>query len=69
VPDEPDNLVLQLLRRIDQKTDRLIDDVADLKVRMTSMEEGLAGVNRRLDRVDARIDRIERRLELADASG
>ena len=69
MPDEPDNLVLQLLRRIDQKTDRLIDDVADLKVRMTSMEEGLAGVNRRLDRVDARIDRIERRLELADASG
>ena len=69
MPDEPDNLVLQLLRRIDQKTDRLIDDVADLKVRITSMEEGLAGVNRRLDRVEARIDRIERRLELADASG
>ncbi len=66
--DEPDNLVLNMLRRIDGKMDRVIDDVHDLKVRMSSVEEGLAGVNRRLDRMDLRVDRIERRLELTDAA-
>ena len=66
--DTPDNLVLTLLRKIDQRTERMADDLQDLKVRVTSVEEGLAGVNRRLDRVELRIDRIEPRLELSDAS-
>ncbi len=66
--DEPDSLVLNILRRIDGKMDRVIDDVHDLKVRMSSVAEGLAGVNRRLDRMDLRVDRIERRLELTDAA-
>jgi len=65
---EPDNLVLQMLRRIDGKVDRVLEDVQDLKIRMTHVEEGLAGVNRRIDRVEIRLDRIERRLELADAT-
>lgn len=62
-----ENLTLAMLRRIDTKLDRVIDDLADLKVRMTSAEEGLAGVNRRLDRIETRLDRIERRFDLADA--
>jgi archaellum component FlaC len=69
--DEPQNLTLQLLCRIDQrvqglevKIDRLTDDVNNLKVCTSGVEEGLAGVNRRLDRLDMRVDRIERRLEL-----
>ena len=66
--DELDNLVLQMLRRIDAKLDRVIEDVQDLKIRMTHVEEGLAGVNRRLDRLEMRVDRIERRLEPADAT-
>ena len=44
--DEPDNLVLQLLRRMDTKLDRVLEDVSDLKARMTHVVEGLAGVNR-----------------------
>jgi hypothetical protein len=66
--EEPDNLVLVLLRKLDTHTERMADDLRDLKVRMTSVEEGLAGLNRRLDRLDSRVERIERRLELADAS-
>ncbi|WP_439409960.1 hypothetical protein ACNJX9_19890 [Bradyrhizobium sp. DASA03076] len=66
--DEPDNIVLALLRKIDQRTERMADDLQDLKVPVTAMEEGLAGVNRRLDRLEIRVDRIERRLELTDAS-
>ena len=65
--DEPDNLVLQMLRRMDAKFDRMSDDLQDIKVRMTHVEEGLAGVNRRLDRLEVRVDRIERRLELSDS--
>jgi archaellum component FlaC len=65
---EPENVVLILLRRIDERTERMSDDLQDLKIRMTSVEEGLAGVNRRLDRLDGRVDRIERRLELTDAA-
>ena len=67
--DEPDSMMLVLLRRMDAKLDRVIEDVQDLKVRMTHVEEGLAGVNRRLDRLEQRVDRIERRLDLVEAPG
>ena len=63
---QPDNLVLVYLRRIDEKIDRLSDEMRDVKVRVTTLEEGLAGVNRRLDRVESRLDRIERRLDLVE---
>jgi outer membrane murein-binding lipoprotein Lpp len=72
--DEPESLVLRYLRNIDQKMDRLIGDVGDLKVRTTSLERGQAGlemsiaaVQNRIDRVDQRLDRIERRLDLIDS--
>ena len=65
---EPDNIVLAILRKIDQRTERMAEDLQDLKVRVTSVEEGLAGVNRRLDRLENRIERIEQRLELSDAA-
>ena len=63
---EPENLVLRYLRQIDQKVDRLSEDMRDVKVRMSSMEQNMTVVQRRLDRVDDRLDRIERRLELQD---
>lgn len=66
--DEPDNLVLKYLRRLDEKFDRVIDDVHDLKVRMTSVEEGLVGVQRRIDRMEVRLERIENRLDLVGAA-
>ena len=64
--DEPESLLLLHLRRMDEKLDRLIDDVHDVKLRLTAVEEGLAGVNRRVDRVETRLDRIEKRLDLVD---
>lgn len=66
--NEPDNVVLVLLRKIDQRTERMADDLQDLKSPVTSVEEGLAGVHRRLDRLESRVERIERRLELSDAT-
>ena len=71
---EPENRVVEMLRRLDAKMDRVIDDIADLKRHVTALEEGqaalaqgLAGVNRRLDRLEARVD-YEHRLDLAATS-
>jgi hypothetical protein len=61
---EPDNI--QYLRRFDAKLDRVVDEMLDVKVGLTAVEEGLAGVNRRLDRIEVRVERIERRLDLVD---
>jgi archaellum component FlaC len=66
--DEPDNIVLAMLRNIDQRTERMAEDLQDLKVGVTAVEEGLAGVNRRLDRLESRVERVEKRLELSDAT-
>jgi archaellum component FlaC len=63
---EPENLLLQYMRRFDEKLDRVVDEMIDVKVRLTAVEEGLAGVNRRLDRLELRVERIERRLDLAE---
>jgi archaellum component FlaC len=71
--DEPEDLVLQLLRRVDARLgavetrlDRMSEDFHDVSIRLAHVEENLAGVHRRLDRMDARIERIEKRLELVD---
>ena len=80
--DNIEDFTRQMLRRIDEKIDRVIEEVRDLKGRMTSLEqsfanqqhliasiaEGQAGIHKRIDRVDYRLDRIERRLDLVDAS-
>ncbi len=71
--DAPGNLIFEYLRCIDIKLDRVIEDIADMKIRMTAVEEGIAqfelsiaGINRRIDRIEARLDRIERRLDLVE---
>ena len=66
--DDPTDFTLQLLRRMDAKLDRVLDDVQDIKVRLTAVEEAVNGVNRRIDRLETRVDRIERRLDLVDAA-
>jgi hypothetical protein len=63
----PDSLVVRMLRDLTRKVDRVIDDLQDLKVRMTALEtyvnSNLGVINARLDRIDTRLDRIERRLD------
>ncbi len=64
--DHPDNTVQALLGRLDQRTERMAEDLHDLETRMTAVEEGLAGFNRQIGRLEQRVERIERRLELVD---
>jgi archaellum component FlaC len=79
--DEPENLTLVFLRRLDAKMDVVQTDIHDMKDRLTAVELGLASVRReiavlgeavattnaRVDRIERRLERIERRLDLVDA--
>ena len=65
--DETANLILEHLRYLRGGMDALREDVRNVKIRLTHVEEGMAGVNRRIDRIEDRLDRIERRLDLTDA--
>jgi len=70
VSDEPDNPVLRQLRRMDEKIDRLGDDLRDINQRLTTLAAAKAGHDAatlsRLDRMEVRLDRIERRPALAE---
>ena len=73
--EEPTSIIIEMLRRqnerfnrVDEKLDRVIDDLHDLKVRMTSVE-GLNVVQRRIDRLEDRVEHIEKRLDLVGPSG
>jgi hypothetical protein len=64
--ETPENLALILLRRLDEKTDRLLDDMREAKSRLGLLEETAAGLSRRVDRLEGRLERIERRLDLVE---
>jgi hypothetical protein len=64
---EPDNLVLVYLRRLDEKIDRLIGDVQDLKHRVALIDGQMASIRGDMAAMSLRTDRIERRLDLAAA--
>lgn len=65
---EPDSLVLRYLRQIDEKLDRVIEDVRELKTRVGILEQQYASISTRMDRVENRLERIERRLDLVEAT-
>ena len=76
--EEPENLVLIYLRRLDERMARIEEDVRDLKGRMTLLEQRVAnGFNHlegmlaqqagRLDRFGDPMARLERRLDLVPA--
>lgn len=64
--DGPEDLTLRLLRRMDEKLDRVIADVTDLKHRMTAVEVQVGQLVTAVGRVNERLDRIERRLDLVE---
>lgn len=79
-PEELASLTLEHLRHIRARVDQIADDVTDLKLRMSGLENAMLLVKREvshgdetdarqqitLDRLAARIERIERRLELSE---
>jgi archaellum component FlaC len=73
--EKVENLILERLKRIDQRLEGIEGNVSELKTRATAVDEHigdmfitLSGVNARLDRIDDRMKRIERRLDLSEVS-
>lgn len=78
--DNVENMVIEWMRRLDTKMDKVISDMTDVKQRLNRIEVGQAkqyhesadhyladaAQNGRYDLIMDRMDRIERRLELRD---
>jgi uncharacterized coiled-coil protein SlyX len=72
-PKGPAGHTRHYLRRIDEVVGASREDMRELKVRMTSVEHGLAAFNqtlalqsRRIERVEVRLERIEGRLDIVE---
>ncbi|MGZ5907844.1 MAG: hypothetical protein ACXWKQ_21040 [Reyranella sp.] len=72
--DQPDSLVLTILRdmrgslqRVENKLDELVRRVSSVETNLAHVHVELAGHSARMDRIDGRLDRIEERLGLVDA--
>ncbi len=64
--DQPENILLITLRRIDGKADALRGDMREGKARLGILASQYASLSNRLDGVGLRLDRIERRLDLVE---
>ena len=75
--DQPENLMLVYLRRLDEKIDRLAEDMREVKLRLTALETAVGNLaatemshyaimSDRTDRLAARIERIETRLDIRE---
>jgi DNA repair ATPase RecN len=62
--DEPDSIILQYMRRFDTQLQRMGEDIHEMRIRLTNVEESQSIIHRRLDRMDERLERIECRLDL-----
>ena len=62
----PEDLILRYLHVIDEKFDRVAEDVREIKTRVGILEQAYASVSRRIDHIDARLERIERRTGLVE---
>lgn len=65
--NEPDNLTLRMLRKMDAKLDTISRDVRDVKFRVGHLESGFSYLSNRLDDFDDRLVQIEKRLGLVEA--
>jgi hypothetical protein len=76
--EEPQNILLRYLRKLDGKLDQVIESQRDHGRRLTALEVGVGNFSAtemshyangamRADRTDERLDRIERRLDLKEA--
>ena len=76
--EAPESLTLIFLRRLDAKTDRLAEDMREVKQRLTGLEvvvgnlaatelSHYAMTAERVDRLSQRIERIEAHLDLREA--
>lgn len=61
-----ENLILERLRRMDEKLDRIGEMGRENHERLGHLEEAYVSISGRVDRIDDRLERIEKRLELQE---
>jgi hypothetical protein len=66
IMSEVTDIVVPMLRRIQEDVSNLKEDVRHIKTRVSSIEENLVSMNRQIDHFGQRLDRIERRLDLVE---
>ena len=66
--DQPENILLVYLRRIDQKVDHLGQDMIEVKERLGFLEQQYSSISRRIDRVGGDVEFIKRRPDLVDTA-
>ncbi len=64
--DQPDNLVLNLLRAIRGDISQIKADMIEVKERLGFLEGSYASLSRRVDRIGGDVERIKIRLELVE---
>lgn len=64
--DQPDNIVLVYLRRLDEKCDRMAAEIRDSSDRLGRIEVRFGAINRGLDRILARFTKVETNLDLVE---
>jgi hypothetical protein len=64
--DDPDNLVLHCLRRLDEKVDRMAEEVREVRTTQAAMLQLLASHDNHMLRIEMRLERIEKRVALVD---
>jgi hypothetical protein len=60
--DGADTMIVHLLGKIDERLDRMADDLHDVKARLISVGGNMGVINRRVDRTGDSLDLIEVRL-------
>lgn len=65
--DEPENLTLHYLRRLDEKTSEINAKLDEQRLRLTAVETQNIAILQHLDRISADISRIKKRLDLVEA--
>lgn len=65
--NEPDSIVLRLLREIRADQHEMKEDIREIKVRMTNLEVGYGVLSGRIDRIERDVSLIKKRLDLVEA--
>jgi len=64
--DQPDSLILRMLRAGDIRSERILREVQALKAHSVAIEDTLVALRKDIHNLDERVSRIETRLELRD---
>ena len=57
--DEPDNLIVRYLRKLDEKVERALDDLRKIKQQLSSVEVSVAHLHGDFAAQSGRIDKLE----------